>query len=495
MKNYRFILEKRGSCHTCPGCGKRREFTRYVDTRTGELLPEQYGICNRLDKCGYNLNPYKEGYAKKVWEQDQGRRFDSWKYKAPSPMIQPKAKPSVSFIPNEVVKASLYGYEGNYFVQYLTNLFGDVITSELIGRYFIGSSKHQFQNRDHPGYISEGGANVFWQIDINGRVRSGKVMLYNSGSGKRIKKPFNHVTWIHKKLGLGNFELSQCLFGEHLLIKNEISPVAIVESEKTAIIGSVYLPQFVWLACGAMNNLNAERCRVLKGRHVVLFPDLNAFEKWDTKAKELTQQIPGTLFSVSDLLEKGAKQNERREGLDLADYLTRIDLNTFRPSEKSEKDEALNKSFFSQNLGKLSIQSNTTIPETDNNNQHPITPKETLLYNPHVLLVKPDSEKGENCETENKHYFSSIEGRFVKGTNWDSEISELEGFFCSAFIPDGPLSLSEGTTISDPAKFIDSHLATIKFNNGKRTFAPFLHRLQVLQAILKSYNYEQKQNS
>lgn len=75
-----------------------------------------------------------------------------------------------------------------------------------------------------------------------------------------------------------DFELKQCLFGEHLL-RDKAKPIAIVESEKTAIIASVYLPQFIWLAVGSLTNLNAEKCSVLKGRTVTLFPDLNGFEK------------------------------------------------------------------------------------------------------------------------------------------------------------------------------------------------------------------------
>jgi hypothetical protein len=67
------------------------------------------------------------------------------------------------------------------------------------------------------------------------------------------------------------------LFGEHLLI-DKTKPVAIVESEKTAVIASVYLPQFIWVAVGSLTNLNAEKCNVLKGRTVTLFPDLNGFD-------------------------------------------------------------------------------------------------------------------------------------------------------------------------------------------------------------------------
>lgn len=81
-----------------------------------------------------------------------------------------------------------------------------------------------------------------------------------------------------------DFNLRQCLFGEQQLTARA-SPVAIVESEKTAITASAYLPDFIWLACGSLTNLTADKCRVLTGRKVVLFPDLKCFDKWRDRAK------------------------------------------------------------------------------------------------------------------------------------------------------------------------------------------------------------------
>jgi len=115
------------------------------------------------------------------------------------------------------------------------------------------------------------------------------------------------------------------LFGEHLLI-DKTKPCAIFESEKTAVIASVYLPQFICLAVGSLTNLNAEKCSVLKGRTVVLFPDLNGFEKWSIKAKELSHLAA---FTVSDLLERKAIEAERKQGFDLADYLIKFDYKAF----------------------------------------------------------------------------------------------------------------------------------------------------------------------
>lgn len=72
-------------------------------------------------------------------------------------------------------------------------------------RYKVGTSKYW------------DGATVFWQTDNQNKVRTGKIMLYNPETGKRIKEPYNHVTWVHSVLHKGDYNLKQCFFGEHLL--------------------------------------------------------------------------------------------------------------------------------------------------------------------------------------------------------------------------------------------------------------------------------------
>jgi hypothetical protein len=161
-------------------------------------------------------------------------------------------------------------------------------------------------------------------------------MLYSPTTGKRTKQPYDHIYWAHKALKQPEFELKQCLFGEHLLA-DTTKPVAIVESEKTAIISSVYLPQFIWVAVGSLTNLNADKCAILKGRNIILYPDLNGFEKWNSKAKELSNFAT---FEISNYLETIATEAERKQGLDIADYLIRFDYKTFaQPETKATAQE------------------------------------------------------------------------------------------------------------------------------------------------------------
>jgi len=413
MSEHKYILEPYKGMNTryrCPSCQQRdKTFSLYIDTETGEHINPTVGRCNRESNCGHHYTP-------KQYFQDNNISFDTPQPKAYKPRpVTPQQKP-VSFIPVEVFKASLEAHETNYFVQFLINLFGVEVASQLVSRYFIATSKHW------------NGATVFWQIDIKGKVRTGKIMLYSPTTGKRIKEPFNHINWVHKALKKPEFELRQCLFGEHLLI-DKTKHVAIVESEKTAIIASVYLPQFIWVAVGSLTNLNAEKCSILKGRTVTLFPDLNGFEKWSNKANELSHLA---IFTVSDLLELKATEAEKKQGFDLADYLIKYDYKAF------------------------------ALPK----------PEPPPAVQP-MVEVKP----------------------FEQPENWEQDITELENYFSGIALPTQPIKLNRFSTITNCSLFIESHFSTVKANNGKQTFLPYLNRLQELKFLTqKKQNNQDKKH-
>ena len=117
-----------------------------------------------------------------------------------------------------------------------------------------------------------------------------------------------------------DFNLQQCFFGEHLLKIYPEKPVAIVESEKSALIASVIIPDSVWIAAGQLNGLSIEKAKALKGRNVILFPDLGGYEKWSDKASEIKQSVKCKI-KVSTILEDLATEVQRSEGHDIADYI------------------------------------------------------------------------------------------------------------------------------------------------------------------------------
>jgi hypothetical protein len=266
---------KRSRVKNCP-CGKSNKDGKFVPYKEHDM----YGYCH---SCGETFLPPLD------------------KSILPERVFLKKIIKPISYIDASVLKSTLSG--GNYFIDYLNTLFDADVVEELQARFFIGSSGHW------------NASTTFWQVDINNKIRSGKIMLYDPQTGKRVKEPYNHFTWAHTALKLLDFNLSQCLFGEHQL-KSNTNPVAVVESEKTAIIASVFYPQFIWLACGGKNGLTNEKMKVLIGRTVTLFPDNDGFDLWREQQKTLPDGIKFT--TVSNLLERKAKAEER--GFDLADY-------------------------------------------------------------------------------------------------------------------------------------------------------------------------------
>lgn len=208
--------------------------------------------------------------------------------------------------------ATTKAYDQNNFIAFLTRCF-DISTALRLARlYKIGTSKHW------PG------ATIFWQIDVNDKVRTGKIMLYNGTDGHRVKKPYNHIAWAHAlsqklKVESQNFVLQQCFFGEHLLNSHPFKTVAIAESEKTTIICNMFYPEYIWLAAGSLDGLSLNKCRVLKDRRVILFPDVNGYDRWKLKAREMNQRMPAANFTADDTLERTATPTERTLGIDIAD--------------------------------------------------------------------------------------------------------------------------------------------------------------------------------
>jgi len=342
------------SRYHCPQCNDRgKTFVRYIDTETGDHLADHVGRCGRENNCGYHYKPGQYFEAEGGWRRAQGvTDYHAFKRKKKTPTAPRHAQSQTAprhaqtqpqtYIHPEIVNATLVKYERNNFVQYLLNTFDFDVVYQLICRYRIGTARHWK------------GATIFWQIDTEGFVRTGKVMLYDTATGKRVKKPFSHITWVHTLLKsedggrmsedggrrsesgsqssdirpqssdfkkTSDFKLRQCLFGEHLLKQYPDKEVAIVESEKTAIMASGHNDSFIWLAAGSINNLNTEICKPLQGRTVILYPDLGAYDKWKAKARHLQAHLKGSVFTVSHLLENTANTDQRQQGYDLGDLL------------------------------------------------------------------------------------------------------------------------------------------------------------------------------
>jgi hypothetical protein len=313
-----------GSRYRCPQCDHRtKTFTRYINTQTGQHVAEHVGRCDREEKCGYHYRPGEYFGA-------NGKQSGFTKPVRRSP---PPQRKNYNVLHQSLVDESMKQkyYAENNLVIYLASYFKWEWALQAAERYNIGTTNHW------PG------AAIYWQIDIKGRVRTGKIMLYNPKTGKRVKEPCARIAWAHTLVGksesqkspkeaanrlsdfptsgLSDYKLKQCLFGEHLLKNSDPQTyVSITESEKTAVVASLLVPQFTWLAAGSRNGLNADKCKVLAGRTVILFPDVGAYDDWCEKARDLNHAIPTAKFVVSDELERLASPEQRQQGIDWVDW-------------------------------------------------------------------------------------------------------------------------------------------------------------------------------
>lgn len=282
IQQHEYSLAKRGKW-ICPECG-RKTFVCYVDVN-GNVLDEGVGKCDRADKCAYHKPP------REFFEEHKLMGM-SVPHRRPQPMFKPQPRPS--YIDPKIFKMSVTATQShrNNLITFLNGVFGVELVNQMIADYYIGTSKHWESST------------VFWQIDRYGRVRGGKIMQYNPDNGKRVKEPHNRITWVHTAMALPDFNLSQCLFGEHLLKKHPDMTVAIVESEKTAIIASGVFGDCITLACGGCGNFNAKMCEPLRGRDVVLFPDNGKFGEWSEKGKQLRHLFKR--LQIADIMEREA---------------------------------------------------------------------------------------------------------------------------------------------------------------------------------------------
>jgi len=349
LATYRECKAHREWNTTCPDCGRTGKFSPYIDTVTMRPVDDrQCGRCNRLSNCGYHLPPRE----------------------MPAPLLSPQGgKTAMSAAPSLCGRAGGEASEfyekmrraceqsqpwGSHLVTWLRTQFPRDAVAAALKRYRVGGTPD--------------GATLWWQIDTQGRVHTGKAMLYNPLTGHRVKEqgpplipprgedrgastppPRGRVgggsfpvNWAHRMRLYGepsDLVVPQCLFGEHLApllspqggktAMAEYSPLgeiegagaAIVESEKTALIMSLVCPDKVWLATGGKANFKESMLWPLLGHEVAVYPDADALHDWYARAVEMNRTL-GTRLHIPTWYYNLMDHDEaRREGLDLADVV------------------------------------------------------------------------------------------------------------------------------------------------------------------------------
>ncbi len=396
--NYRFVLRKyagSGSKLQCPRCG-RKSFTPYIDTQTNEILDETVGICDHKNSCCYHFSPKeyfemfphkKEEYfvrtrtgnspvgnaglsaknkaintgvkhqqiSVKHYQNTLNNQQDSASSNPLSEQINryalfasaartgshPRAgstkKPCAGNAKNYIIPKEIIKNKENGFNFTSHNL--EIYMIEHFGRGAYDDIYNMFQRMIVKGDF-EGGT-LFYQIDLNGDIRTAKIIRYNASTGHRRKE--KGANWLHSVIikqiqngtlraaineNLSDFTLRQVPFGlwQLKMRKDKVFntakplPICIYEAEKTAcFMDFLSHDRGVHLALGGYDYLKTDMLLPLVEagvRRACLFPDKGCFSGWCEKADKIMSELPIELV-VSDILE----QTPLPDGSDIADIV------------------------------------------------------------------------------------------------------------------------------------------------------------------------------
>lgn len=239
-----------------PCCHKANTDGKFVNY---EGFEDNFGYCH---SCGETTTPPALYKDEKGEEYQWNETTNFWDKGVVNPSTLPSSEnarqgmnyPEQKYIPESVIWRYYQIEPENNLLKYLRKNFPKELVDSVKETYAIGTTKD--------------GGTIFWLINQNSQVQKAKISYYND-QGKRSNKfkvPYKN----------GDGYLS-CLFGAHLLCESfkGSRTVVLVESEKTAIVGEILLPQYVWLAYGGINGLTEDKIECLIGHKVLLIPDIS----------------------------------------------------------------------------------------------------------------------------------------------------------------------------------------------------------------------------
>ncbi len=149
----------------------------------------------------------------------------------------------------------------------------------LVMRYRMGASSKLMGG--HYG-------TVLPRINRKGMIVGGNVIYYSADDGTMLYKDAL-IDHLYPWYAFDYYVDPNVFYGEHMYRGRQ---TAIVQEEKTAMLGLLAYPELDWLAVGVGNNLTDGMMDKLTGRQVILFPDDFNCEVWSERF--------GSKFKVDD---------------------------------------------------------------------------------------------------------------------------------------------------------------------------------------------------
>lgn len=297
---------KRTLCIEC----KARAWSGYLSVNGLPTDPETYGYCHACKACKF---PDTKG----------GTTYVPTQSKPPKGLVSTEIRSDT-----DSTTSPLHTF--------LSQLAGSAMTNHL-RQWGVGTDAES--------------RTVWHYVNYYGEHVTSKGMSYGT-DGKRhkntpprfgVRLSNGRIASLTKEVGY-----STCLFGEcflrdgmslidyrsgevHRYGKN--TTVFLVESEKSAVLGSFMLPQFVWIATGGVSGLGNKNMALWKGRTVIVFFDAdNAGNNGAKKAEATLLQAGGR---VKRTVASEVFGSDIKDGYDIADYFVQ------RYSEYNEDTERL----------------------------------------------------------------------------------------------------------------------------------------------------------
>lgn len=156
------------------------------------------------------------------------------------------------------------------FLDYVVGYDKDMICAidRLIERFRLGAV-----------YEEAGGhyGSILPRIGRDGKIAGGNVIHFDVNNGN-VLKTANLAGHLCQRYGYDYYEDQDVFFGEHTI---SFKPVAVVQDEKTALLGSLAGYPFDWLAVGHGRKLTKKMIDKLHGRSVILFPHGSVVQEWE----------------------------------------------------------------------------------------------------------------------------------------------------------------------------------------------------------------------
>lgn len=217
---------------------------------------------------------------------------DTWTTNRPTrptaPTPTPKPEKLVT-MPLDAVATMAERATATALARYLCGLFDPEAVKRTLAAYMVGGCEPPYHNdAENVGLWT-----AYPLISAAGVVVDCKLMGYRA-DGHRAKRADGSGLlgwWLScaKQLGDGCTRAPWVCFGDHLAASvDPADPVNVVESEKTAIMATLYFGGY-WVAVGSLGFLTADRLAAHKRRKVIVYPDIDGAAQWTEKAKTLRE--------------------------------------------------------------------------------------------------------------------------------------------------------------------------------------------------------------